>query len=127
LSPGSVASSRPVLGSHTLPVARPHLSGLNPTEARRLPSELKLRLLIELTPPPLKVRGFNLTCGSHTFSVRSEEALARRFPSGLNATLLTPSLWPLSVASSWPVCMSQSFTVLSHDALARHLPSGLKA
>jgi hypothetical protein len=40
---------------------------------------------------------------SHTFSVLSQLAEAKRWPSGLKATLVTPLVCPLSVMSSWPL------------------------
>ena len=49
---------------------------------------------------------------SHTFTVRLAAA-ARRLPSGLNATLVTSPVWPLSVRISVPVSASHTFTVLS--------------
>ena len=49
------------------------------------------------------------------------------WPSGLKATLLTASVCPLRVRTSWPVCASHTFTVLSSLPLTRRLPSGLKA
>src|SRR5262249_34856017 len=52
-------------------------------------------------------------------------ALARRLPSGLKATLLTPP--PCLKVNSWPVWASHTFTVLSAEPLAKRLPSGLKA
>ena len=46
---------------------------------------------------------------------RLVEALAdaRRWPSGLNATLETEPAWPLRTNCSLPVALSQIFTVLS--------------
>ena len=64
---------------------------------------------------------------SHTFTVRSSLAEAMRWPSGLNATLLTSPVCPLRVRTSWPVAASHTFTVLSWLAEARRLPSGLNA
>ena len=40
---------------------------------------------------------------SHTFTVLSQLAEASRWPSGLNATLLTLLVCPLRVSISWPV------------------------
>src|SRR5207253_1138009 len=117
--------------------------------ARRVPSGLKATLL---TPPicPLSLRvswpvaaydtdhapwpSWLTAKGAswpvtalHTFTVLSSEPLARRVPSGLKATLLTPAVCPLSMRVSWPVAASHIFTVPSPEPLARRLPSGLKA
>ena len=54
-------------------------------------------------------------------------AEARRWPSGLNATLVTQPAWPLRANSSLPVALSQIFTVWSPLADARRWPSGLNA
>ena len=48
-------------------------------------------------------------------------------PSGLNATLVTALVCPLSVSISWPVAASHTFTVRSELAEASRLPSGLNA
>jgi len=55
---------------------------------------------------------------------RVAPVLARWWPSGLKATLLT--LPVLKVRSSWPVCASHTFPSRL-PALARRFPSGLKA
>ena len=52
---------------------------------------------------------------------------ARRWPSGLNATLETPPAWPFRANSSLPVALSQIFTVWSLLADASRWPSGLNA
>jgi hypothetical protein len=59
----------------------------------RLPSGLKAA---PRTAPvcPLTVRSSRPVSASHTFTVWSCEALARRLPSGLEATLRTPSRVP---------------------------------
>ena len=64
---------------------------------------------------------------SHTFTVPSLLTEARRWPSGLKATLQTPPVCPGRVRASWPLVASHTFTVLSTLAEARRLPSGLKA
>jgi hypothetical protein len=66
---------------------------------------------------------------SQTRTVWSEEALARRMPSGgLKATLRTARVCPRRAArTSWPLSASQTRTVSSEEALARRRPSGLKA
>ena len=48
-------------------------------------------------------------------------------PSGLNATLVTPSVCPLSVRVPGRSAASHTFTVLSSLAEASRLPSGLNA
>src|SRR5436190_1624557 len=63
---------------------------------------------------------------SHTFTVLSHEALARRLPSGLKHTPLTSAVCPVRVTACWPVAASHTFTVPSAEALARRLPSWLK-
>ena len=50
---------------------------------------------------------------SQIFTVWSRLADARRWPSGLNATLMTAPAWPLRANSSLPVALSQIFTVWS--------------
>src|SRR5262249_106953 len=45
--------------------------------------------------------------------VWSEGAVARRLPSGLNATLITAPVCPWRVRACWPVCASHTFTVWS--------------
>src|SRR5215831_506179 len=45
--------------------------------------------------------------------VPSSLADARRFVSGLQATLFTESVWPVRVSNSLPVAASHSFVVLS--------------
>src|ERR1700687_3324390 len=64
---------------------------------------------------------------SQILTVLSPLAEARRRRSGLNTTLFTPLVWPLSERASWPVRASQTFTVLSSLAEARRRPSGLCA
>jgi hypothetical protein len=63
---------------------------------------------------------------SHTFTVWSKLAEARRRPSGLKQTLVTPSVCPSRVRISGPVAASQTFTIWSLLAEARRRPSGLK-
>ena len=49
-------------------------------------------------------------------------------PSGLNATLDTASVWPVSGSpTGWPVAASHSRTVLSPLPEAMRVPSGLNA
>ena len=49
-------------------------------------------------------------------------------PSGLNATLFTASVWPVSGwPIGWPVSASHTRTVLSPLPEAMRLPSGLNA
>ena len=49
-------------------------------------------------------------------------------PSGLNATLCTAPVWPVSGApTGWPVSASHTRTVLSPLPEAMRLPSGLNA
>ena len=50
---------------------------------------------------------------SQIFPVASGASDARRWPSGLNATLVTGEEWALSANSSSPVAVSQIFTVWS--------------
>ena len=57
----------------------------------------------------------------------SSPAEAIREPSGLNATLVTAPVCPLSVSVSWPVAGSHTFTVWSWLAEAIREPSGLNA
>ena len=64
---------------------------------------------------------------SQIFTVWSWLPDARRWPSGLNATLVTQPAWPLRAKSSLPVALSQIFTVWSKLADARRWPSGLNA
>src|SRR5229473_1716559 len=73
---------------------------------------------------PLQLSIANLT-------VLSQEALARRLPSGLKATLCTQLVCPLRESSSWPVCASHTFTspglLNSPPPETMRLPSGLNA
>jgi len=62
---------------------------------------------------------------SHSLSVPSSEPEARIFPSGLNATDKTMSVWPSRVRTSLPVATSHSLIVLSVEPEARSRPSGL--
>ena len=65
---------------------------------------------------------------SHSRTVWSSLAEARRCPSGLNATLVTAPVWPVSGAPiGWPVSAFHSRTVWSSLAEARRCPSGLNA
>ena len=64
---------------------------------------------------------------SQILAVLSMLPVARRRPSGLNATPSTPLVWPRSVKTSWPVSVSQSLTVRSKLEVAIRRPSGLKA
>ncbi len=65
---------------------------------------------------------------SHSRTVLSQLALAIVRPSGLNATDLTGSSWPLrGVPIAAPLFASHSRTVLSLLALAIVRPSGLNA
>jgi hypothetical protein len=43
---------------------------------------------------------------SHRIAVSSYELVSSCFPSGENATLKTPSVWPASVVASFPVAAS---------------------
>ena len=61
---------------------------------------------------------------SHSFTVRSQEALAKRNPSGENAIPRTAPEWLLSVRKLRPVAMSQNRIVLSSPALTSTFPSG---
>ena len=58
----------------------------------------------------------------------SPDAVTMRLPSGLNAALITASVWP---ESGSPICLplsaSHSRAVLSQDAVTMRLPSGLNA
>ena len=64
----------------------------------------------------------------HNRTVWSPLAEARRCPSGLNATLSTLPVCPVSGAPmGWPVSASHNRTVLSSLAEARRCPSGLNA
>src|SRR4029079_17322536 len=63
----------------------------------------------------------------HTRSVASLLAAARRRPSGLNATLVTASVWPVSgLPRGWPVSAPHSRTVASSLALASRCAPGAK-
>ena len=65
---------------------------------------------------------------SHSRTVLSALPEARRVPSGLNATLDTASVWPVSGwPMGWPVAASHSRTVLSSLPEAMRVPSGLNA
>ena len=57
----------------------------------------------------------------------SSPALASSFPSGLNATPRTTSVWPVRMPTFWPVARCHSRTALSSPALASRRPSGLNA
>ena len=63
---------------------------------------------------------------SQIFTVSPLLSDARRWPSGLNATLGNPA-GSLRDNSSLPVALSQIFTVSFHLPEARRWPSGLKA
>src|SRR5262249_53933759 len=127
--------SRPVAASHTFTV--PSSEAL----ARRWPSGLKATLV---TPPAWPWRGrpglprrhpHHLTSPGRASSTKRKGlgfmgfpvALARRWPSGLKATLVTQFAWPLRLRVSRPVCASHTFTVPSLLPLARRRPSVLKA
>src|SRR5262249_25956525 len=70
---------------------------------RRLLSGLKTRF--DKAPVrPLRVRNSWPVWASHIFTVLSRDELARRFPSGLNATWVTLSVCALRERSSSPVC-----------------------
>ena len=65
---------------------------------------------------------------SHSRTVLSSLPETMRLPSGLNATLVTPCVWPISGAPmGWPVSASHSRTVLSSLPETMRLPSGLNA
>ena len=62
---------------------------------------------------------------SHSRTVWSALAEARRCPSGLNATLFTAPVWPVSGAPiGWPVSASHSRTVWSSPARGQAVPVG---
>jgi hypothetical protein len=64
----------------------------------------------------------------HSRTVSSSLPLASRWPSGLNATLRTELVCPVSGAPiGWPVSASHSRTVWSAPELASLCPSGLTA
>ena len=132
----------PAIGAEAHPLERPGvsleseglLSGLRVPHAHRsvrtgggeaLPSGLKHTLLTALLCP-LRVRASRPVAASHTFTVLSPLAEARRLPSGLKHTLKTAPLCPLRVKVSCPVAACHSFTVPSALAEARCLPSGRK-
>ena len=65
---------------------------------------------------------------SHTRTVLSQLPETMRVPSGLNATLHTASVWPVSGwPTGWPVAASHSRTVLSALPETMRVPSGLNA
>jgi len=68
-----------------------------------------------------------LGSASHTFTVLSQPPVASCFPSGLQATLYTESLWPRRVSNSLPVSTSHTFALASPLPVASRLPSGLQA
>ena len=69
-----------------------------------------------------------LVAASHSRSVLSSLPETMRCPSGLNATPVTASVWPVSGApTGWPVPASYTRTVLSTLPEAMCLPSGLNA
>ena len=57
----------------------------------------------------------------------SSDAVTMRRPSGLNAALVTLSVWPSKAAICLPVAASQMRAVLSADAVTIRRPSGLNA
>jgi hypothetical protein len=62
----------------------------------------------------------------HSRTVPSSPAVASRCPSGLNATLYTEAVWPVSGGPiCWPVSASHSRTVLSALPETMRVPSGL--
>ena len=64
----------------------------------------------------------------HNRTVPSSPAVASRCPSGLNATLVTLSVWPVRGSpTGWPVSAFHSRTVVSSPAEASRCPSGLNA
>src|SRR5436190_1927174 len=93
----------------------------------RQPSGWKATILpLRVRTPWVQGGAQNFTV-SHNFTASSSDALARRLPSGLKATLWTFPVCPLKVKTTFSLAKSHTFTVPSHDALARRLPSGLKA
>jgi hypothetical protein len=62
-----------------------------------------------------------------TLTVLSSLPEAKYFASGENATVVTDSLWPCSVVTSFFDFMFQSLTVLSLLPEAKYLPSGENA
>ena len=62
---------------------------------------------------------------SHKRTVLSHPPLARIRPSGLYATLKTPSAWPSKAQLKVPAGASHRRMVSSHPLLARIRPSGL--
>src|SRR6188472_4406311 len=64
----------------------------------------------------------------HTRTVLSSPPEAMRLPLGLNATLSTQPVWPISGAPiCWPVSASHTRSVLSRLADTIRRPSGLNA
>src|SRR5580704_7620569 len=63
---------------------------------------------------------------SHRRTVPSLDPVTTRWPSGLNAALITRSGWPKRAIEPW-VLASHSRTVLSQDAVTIRLPSELNA
>src|ERR1700684_3506014 len=63
---------------------------------------------------------------SHSRTVPSLDPVTTRRPSGLNATLITRSGWPMEAIDPAGL-VSHSRTVLSQDAVTMRLPSGLNA
>ena len=64
---------------------------------------------------------------SHSRAVLSTLVVASSLPSGLNATPITGSVWPIRIRVRAPVAVSHSRAVLSTLAVASRLPSGLNA
>src|SRR5262249_47757072 len=62
---------------------------------------------------------------SHSFTVRSQDALASRRPSEASVMPRTPPVWDLIVLKHRPDLRSQNRIVLSSPALMRPLPSGV--
>ena len=75
----------------------------------------------------MNVRSVFPVCTSHDLDILSLLPLANVFPSGLNATLVTPPICPSSVRRCLPVRTSHKRMVSSSLALASVFPSWLNA
>src|SRR6516162_2747199 len=63
---------------------------------------------------------------SHRRTVPSLDPVTTRWPSGLNAALITLSGWPMAAIEPWAL-VSHNRAVLSQDAVTMRLPSELNA
>src|SRR5664279_352581 len=116
-------SVRPYKPKSLWPSSASHTMVIGPPLARRLPSALQETPLM---PIAFKASNSWPLLVFHTFAVPSQDPVARRLLSRLQAMVLMPARCPLRVSSSLPLVASHTLAVVSILPVAKNMPSGLQ-